>query len=1413
MKKYISLIISLIAFVFSPFYLQAQKRDVKFEHLSIEHGLSQSSVTDIIQDSRGFMWFGTLDGLNKFDGYEITVYQNSLEDSTSIADNYITSLYEDEAENLWVGTQNMGLCIYNKIKDNFINVKHCKNQNNCLSNNQIRVIYQDMNGTLWVGTADGLNKLLPVDNSKPLTRRKFRFQHYKHDKENFNSLYSNVINDIVADQSGNLWIATDGGLNFYDIEDETFNRFNPKTETETIKNLITGKINTLFVDKDDILWLGTDRGLIKANVKKHIYNHFKKGSTVFSLSAEKITDITQDNTGALWIGTEKGGLNKLLFGDVIGGFFIQYKHDPSDSYSLSVDNVLSLYLSRNEVLWVGTSLGGINKWDRGSENIELYRHNPYDPKSLSSNQVRSIFVDSDGELWIGTVDGGLNLFDQKRFVFTHFMHNPDKPKSLSNDHVRAIEEDKNGLLWIGTDGGGINIFDRKEKKFIKKYKHRPGDEKSIGSNRVWTIYKDRRGTLWIGTYGGGLNRYNPETDDFTRYQHDPSEPGSLSNDYVTSIFEDKSGNLWVGTFGGGVNKLSKELDRFITYRHDENDKSSLGSNLIYSIIEDHQGTIWIGAKGNLNRFNETSSTFKRYTKSDGLPNNVIMGIIEDNDGNLWISTNRGLSKFNIKEEEFRNYDVNDGLQSNEFLVGAYCKGSSGKLYFGGINGLNAFFPRKIKDNPYKPQIVITGFQVYNEEVSLDTVISEKDMLNLTYKDKVISFEFVALNFIYPEKNSYAYKMENLDDEWIYAGNRRFANYTNMQPGKYEFKVIGSNSDGVWNKEGTSISIIISPPFWKTWWFYGLEILLVGVAIVSFIKLRERKLIMAKQKLEETVKERTIEISQQKEEILTQAEQLEYANKELAHANEEIKKSAKLKEMFLANTSHEIRTPLNIILGYTNLLLNSDLKKRQQAYLKNIWTSGNNLLVIINDILDFSKIEAGKLTIENIEFEFREIIKSIRNSLKVKAKEVGINFNCKVADDIPKYVFGDPVRLNQILINLGGNAIKFTEKNGRVEIKIKLLQKKADEARIKFDVSDTGIGMTKEQADKVFESFTQASSDTTRKFGGTGLGLSIVKRLVELQGGKILIDSTLHVGSTFTVIIDYPIGDGSKIQRKAAGYKIERAETLRELRILLVDDNPVNRELAIDTIKLYNSKITIDEAENGFKALDHVKKNSYDMIIMDIQMPEMDGLEATQHIRQLPPPKGNIPVLAMTAHAMKDEREKCITVGMNGYQTKPFVPEELFAKIEELTGQVREIEKPEDRKPQTEEKEREKDDFGIDESRFQLIKLAFLKKTYKGDKQKIHKILNLCYNNIPKQLKSLRQHLNDENWKGVRTISHSVKTTLNYIGLESTRDAAKTIEKNSANQTNLDTIPALVEKLEKDWETAEKEMKEIIDALA
>lgn len=859
---------TIIAFVISLKLvtgLLAQPNPITFEHISLEQGLSQSVVTCILQDYQGFMWFGTYDGLNKFDGYDFVVYKHDLQNPHSLSDNTIQALFEDSAGMLWIGTRE-GLCRFDPRYEKITRYLHNPNDPHSLSHNTVTAICETRDGeasALWIGTqGGGLNRFDPESG---------RFNRYQRDATNLASLSSNQVRSLHVSYQNNtttLWIGTFNGLNRLVLSTEnsgenaeiSFIRY--QHDPNNPQSLSDNRVWSIAEDANGVLWLATFGGGLNrfdpAALTFTRYLHDPNNPASLSNNTVRPILISQRDS-TIWIGTS-GGLEKF---EAPTQRFIHHQHDETNSGSLSNDDVWSLYEDKSGALWIGTYGGGLNKFSPAREKFMHIRHDPMNHKSLGHNMVMAIHEAREGDettLWIGTGGGGLYEYDASREAFIPYRHNPANPASLSSDGVAAIYQDHRGALWVGT-GVGLNKMLPGQKRF-KRYLREPANPYSLSENGISAIAETRHGEksfLWIGTGSAGLNRFDPQTERFQRYRHNPADSTSLSNDRIYALYVEPEANgdsrsLWVGT-DAGLNQLV--LDdaalsnngasmRFVRYQQKPAGRKGLSNNRVFAIYADPDSinhSLWVGTwGGGLNRLNRATDEFTHFTEKDGLPNNVIYGILGDDDGNLWLSTNSGLSKLILNEAEgfnpatsmFRNYDVDDGLQSKEFNQGAYYKSHDGEMFFGGINGFNRFYPRRVRDNPYTPPIVLTAFEKFDRLVPLEKAISASDKITLTYRDSFFSFAFAALDYTNPGKNQYAYKLEGFDEDWIYCGTRRYASYTNLDGGEYLFRVKGSNHDGVWNEEGASIKIIVTPPFWKTWWFLSLAGLAVlGLAYGSY----------------------------------------------------------------------------------------------------------------------------------------------------------------------------------------------------------------------------------------------------------------------------------------------------------------------------------------------------------------------------------------------------------------------------------------------------------------------------------------------------------------------------------------------------------------------------------------------------
>jgi signal transduction histidine kinase/ligand-binding sensor domain-containing protein len=789
------------------------------------------------------MWFGTYDGLHRYDGYKIKIYKSEIDNPYSLSNNTVRSIYEDRSGILWIGTDG-GLNQFDREKERFIRYKFDPNDPNSLSSDMVQWICEDSSGMLWIGTyTAGLNRF---------DREKKRFTRYLHNPKDPISISDSIVFCTYVDRSGNLWAATNGGLNQFDREKNSFIHYDH--DPANPHSLSGNGAYRIYEDRYGILWIGLmGGGLDRFDREKKRFIHYKNNpNDPFSLSSDIVRSIYEDRSGSLWIGTQEG-LNRF---DREKSRFIRYKNSPNDPFSLSNNIVLCIYEDCSGTLWIGNEYGGINKFDRGTTRFAHYRMEPNNSNSLSSDLVTSIYETNDGGekiLWIATGGGGLNKYNKRKNLFTHFQTDPNNPNSINDNYLRAVLEDRSGTFWIGTNTG-LCRFDQKSGKFIR-YAANPNDPSSLSNDVVFSLYEDRLGFIWIGTYGGGLNRFDRKNNKFIHYVADSQNPNSISDNFIWSICEDKNGSLWIGTANGGLNQFDREKNQFIHYKADPNNPHSLTSNKILCLHEDGLGALWIGTTDGLNKLDRVRKLFSHYRLTEGLPSNTIQSILEDGHGNLWLGTQEGLSRFTPSTKRVRNFTVNNGLQSNEFGVNACFKSQSGELYFGGIKGFNSFFPDSIKDNPSIPKIVITDFQIFNKSVSagkkinghviLDQSITDAKEIKLSYKENVFLFEFASLHFASPDNNQYAYMMEGFDNEWIHTdASRRIVTYTNLSSGEYVFRVKGSNCDGVWNEEGASIRIIITPPFWQTLWFKTIMVAVIAGCAFWIYKWRE---IVAKQR--------------------------------------------------------------------------------------------------------------------------------------------------------------------------------------------------------------------------------------------------------------------------------------------------------------------------------------------------------------------------------------------------------------------------------------------------------------------------------------------------------------------------------------------------------------------------------------
>lgn len=1243
MKK----ILLKIFFSFCLFSKIFPQPDYQFQHINSDEGLSSNTVTCILQDHIGFLWIGTYDGLNKYDGYDFKVFKHNPDDLTSIGANAIQTLYEDKQGIIWIGTFDGGLSRYDPKTEKFTRYLNNPSDLTSLSSNKVYAICEDDEEYLWVGTANGLNKF---------NKKTQKFSRYNHSSSDSNSISSDIISSLLLDRKFNvLWIGTkSGGLNKYDLNSKRFKSYT--SQKNNSGSLSTDFVYCLYRDTSDILWIGTfDGGLNKLDIRTNriqVYDIQNSGSRGFN--DQTIISIDEDKSGNLLLGTYENGL--MVFDKKLNIFY-SYQNDPKEPGSIGDNIVNDICVDRSGLIWIGTWNDGLNKINP-NRKFDHYKNNPLNSNSVSGNFITALCEDKDGYLWIGTDQKGLNRFDPKNGIFTHFKNDPNNIYSITSDKIADIEEDKEGNLWIAIDGEGFCKYDKKNNRF-SRFRHDPNDKNSLPCDQISVIVEQKNGNLLIGTIGGGLLDYNKKKNSFKRIRYDPNDPEDITAYGVYALLEDSKENLWIGTYGTGLfyyDRIKKSSD---SYFNIPGDTTSLSDNTISAIAESDDGTIWIGTYNGLNKFDPHHKKFKRYNESNGLPNNTIYGIVIDDTGNLWISTNKGLVKLNPANDHIRVYTKADGLQSDEFNQWAQCKGRRGNIYFGGINGFNEINSDNLKDSDFKPKVAFTDLLLFNKQIAvgydehfyrtiLTTPIDYTEILELTNDDYLFSIEFLALDYTSSQSIKYAYKMTEFDKEWIYVNaDRRFATYTNLSPGEYVFTVKSTNADGVWNEIAKNLAIVVHPPWWKTGWAYSAY----GAILIAFIfSIRAYDLKRARLK-----------------------HQLELEHE---HA-QKLEELDRMKSNFFANISHEFRTPLTLILGPAEQILSEKISTPIQQSLTLIKRNANHLLHLINQLLDLSRLEVGKLKLNAVEQNIIPFVKGMIMSFESAATANSIRLTFSYAENVIP-VFFDSEKLETVLKNLISNAIKFTPPNHEISAYIL----KASDSLVQIKIKDTGIGIPENEIPKIFDRFYQVQSAHTRLHGGTGIGLALAKELVELHKGRIRVVSKVSEGTE--AIIELPLGKDHLSKEQIVDYDIERdAQSSHEAEIdeliprpknhemksyatnkdiiLIVEDNPDVREFIKSSL---GDEFTYDEAENGKDGIKKALEVIPDLIISDVMMPILDGNEMTRQLKS-DNKTSHIPIILLTAKSGLDNKLEGLETGADDYLTKPFESKELLIRIKNL----------------------------------------------------------------------------------------------------------------------------------------------------
>ena len=1206
----------------------AQNNKYQFSHLDINNGLSHNQVNCIYKDSKGFMWFGTLSGLNRFDGYNFKIFKHDEKNKSSIIDDYIVNIFDGPDQKLWVLTRN-GYSIYDPETEQFsrdlspILLKITKRPYVAIPK-----ILKDSKGNFWfVSTDSGVYKYNELSGQS---------LHYSHNAGTQVSLFSNSVVDIAEDSKGNIWFVYNTGV----IEKLDIKLNKITYRTTLISRAENNKVRTysITIDCDNDVWFYApfaDMGVYYLNPLTNKLRYIDSKTKGVRLNNNIINNIVQADDGLIWIATDHGGINVLDKKD----FKITYLLNRVDDSKSLAQNSVTLYRDNSGIMWAATFKEGISYYHKNIFKFPLYRHFASDPNSLNFEDVDSFAEDKLGNLWIGTNGGGLIYFNRSTGKYTQYRHDPNNSSSLSNDIIVSLYIDHDQKLWIGTYFGGLDSFDGKT---FTHYIHNDKIATSISDNRIWCIIEDASHRLLIGTFAGGLDIFDRSRKIF----YHPYDQTKIQSPFVTAIFEDKEGNIWIGGYFG-VDVIMKRTGSIIHYIHNSQNINSLVGDNVNGIIQDGRGLIWIATRNGLSIFDPKTSRFTSLKKENGLPDNSISAILEDNQKNLWVSTSNGLCRVTVLPHrggynfEFKNFDDSDGLQGREFNINAALKTSKGELIFGGGHGFNIFDPLTILPDNSKPKLVFTDFQLFNKIVSpgeniqghviLPKAILATHTITLYHSENVFTFEFAALNFFNPSKIKYRYTLDGFDKGWLTADNTvRKATYTNLDGGDYVFKVQASNPNGAWNPDIISLKIVVKPPFWKSSVAYIIYILVVigGIFLLRRRGIQKiRRQFIAEQKIKET------------------EQMIEHERREV----ERIHEIDKLKIKFLTNVSHEFRTPLSLIMAPVDKLLVHELGANQKQQLDMIKKNARRLLNLVNQLLDFRKMEVHELTLHTRPGDIIEFVKEIVLSFGDIADKKGLALVFDTEVDTFKTRF-DHDKIERIIFNLLSNAFKFTHSGGQVSVLLSLVEKPSapNLQFIEIKIIDTGIGIPKDKQQMIFDRFFQDSLPDSILNQGSGIGLAITKEFVSMHDGEISVESEPGQGSCFTIRLPMPINDSEEsndiiddeqlyetLVLTNADMAKASSKTIKKQTVLLVEDNEDFRFYLKDNLK---ESFHIIEAPNGKEGWQKALALHPDIIVSDISMPEMNGKELCQKIKN-DERTSHIPIILLTALIGEEEELK------------------------------------------------------------------------------------------------------------------------------------------------------------------------------
>ncbi len=1211
------------ALLISFFSINAQVTHYGYNGLDTENGLSNNSVNCILQDSRGYMWFSTYYGLNRYNGYDIKTFYSTSDKEETLSSNFITQLIEDNEGDIWVGT-NFGLNKYDKDTEKFTRYWANDEQPAALSNNQIGALLLDSRGQMWIGTMGG-------------------GLHYYHKQiDGFScfmqndSIDSNIntISAMTEGYNGEIWIGTYGnGLSM----------FNPKEHFFINFEFPTMQINSLLDDGIGSIWIATDNmGLYRFDKEMKVYERFDMKGSKVKTNLNIILSLTLDKDGTILAAIDGGGIISI---DPVKKEVIN-NTDHNDAFSqLDTKAIFSIYIDSNGLYWVGTIGKGVRIINMERNRFQHYTHQALNNKSISDNVILSLLQDSKERIWIGTDGGGLNLFDTSTETFKSFNQ---LPSNLKSNVIKRIFEDDENNIWLGTYGSGLAKLNERTNELTT---YNPGNilNNEAISISVWSICQRKSGKLWIGTLGNGLYEFDTKEKTFVHLKELYPELDDVMNDYILSLFVDSHKNLWIGTSNGIYVWLNNE-QKYIRYLFDRVNDSGVGKNAILYIYESNDGQVWIGSNGGgIFKINPENGDIINLTISDGLAQEQVYDILEVDEGVLWFATHGGLTKYEHETGRFQNYDTRDGLLGSTFNKLLYT--SYGKLMVGGVKGLNVFDPNVIKVNNNVPKVLLSELYINNSPVKagdensplLQNIADTKEIV-LNHKQTNIGIEFVAINYFISEKNSYSYVLENSSEEWSKASSNRLVKYNNLKPGEYTFKVKAANNDGVWSNSDTVLKIKVLAPWWKRWYAYLAYFLIIGTAMFAYIRYTVLWIDL-RRKLEFEVMER-----------------------------EKIKELNQMRLQFFTNISHEFRTPLTLISGPLETLKKKLSLETDEQKLFNIAYKNTNLLLrLVNQVMDFRKVETGSMELNIASGDIVSCIKDYGESFRYMAVERNMNFIIESNIDSLTVQFDEDI-IEKVVYNLLSNAFKYGKEQGNVTLHIHLSQETIIEKQnLLIKVSDNGDGIDSDNPEEVFKQYKRFKQ-ANKNIAGTGIGLPLTKSLVELHGGRITVDSSKEIGTTFTVflpVINPVIHESAihisetiveKSEHKIASANTEsETEESHKYHLLVVDDNPQVIEFVTSVLRPHYK---VKSAADGQQAFDLLLKRTFDLVITDVMMPVMDGIELCKEIKtELQ--TSHIPVIMLTAKTSVESKIEGLNIGADAYLPKPFNPDLLRAYIDNL----------------------------------------------------------------------------------------------------------------------------------------------------